>query len=183
MVLLPRRNVAMCGDILLFFFLSQLWGRGGEVTTAAWRAVWWKESKPAQLSPQGQSILQEYSTEMGGVREEGLWISPWGYCLLWEDLDHLCQESLGKSQSFRPICLPCLIQEGSPLLRFLETKWKILPDGRLRNHVDKCLMINSWYYWNMKGLPWWSNGWDSVLPMQKTGVRSLVRELDPTCCN
>ena len=26
------------------------------------------------------------------------------------------------------------------------------------------------------GLPWWSSGWESVLPMQGTQVRSLVRE-------
>ena len=31
------------------------------------------------------------------------------------------------------------------------------------------------------GIPWWSNDWDSKLPMQGTWVRSLVRELDPTC--
>ena len=33
------------------------------------------------------------------------------------------------------------------------------------------------------GLPWWSSGWDSELPMQGAWVRSLVRELDPTCRN
>ena len=33
------------------------------------------------------------------------------------------------------------------------------------------------------GLPWWSSGWDSLLPVQGARVRSLVRELDPTCCN
>ena len=33
------------------------------------------------------------------------------------------------------------------------------------------------------GLPWWSSGWDSVLPVQGSWVQSLVRELDPTCCN
>ena len=33
------------------------------------------------------------------------------------------------------------------------------------------------------GLPWWSIGWDSALPMQGARVRSLVMELDPTCCN
>ena len=27
------------------------------------------------------------------------------------------------------------------------------------------------------GLPWWSSGWDSVLPLQGAWVRSLVREL------
>ena len=37
-------------------------------------------------------------------------------------------------------------------------------------------------------LPWWSSGYDSMLPMQGTQVQSLVRELDPhaatkTQCN
>ena len=30
---------------------------------------------------------------------------------------------------------------------------------------------------------WWSSGWDSMFPMQVACVRSLVRELDPACCN
>ena len=34
-----------------------------------------------------------------------------------------------------------------------------------------------------RGLPWWSRGWDFKFLMQKTWVRSLVRELDPTCHN
>ena len=29
----------------------------------------------------------------------------------------------------------------------------------------------------VSGLPWCSNGWDSVLPIQEVWVRSLVREL------
>ena len=33
------------------------------------------------------------------------------------------------------------------------------------------------------GLPWGSSGKDSTLPMQEAQVRSLVRELDPTCHN
>ena len=32
------------------------------------------------------------------------------------------------------------------------------------------------------GLPWWSGGSDSTLPMQRAWVQSLVMELDPTCC-
>ena len=36
--------------------------------------------------------------------------------------------------------------------------------------------------WYM-GLPWWSSDWDSNLPMQGAQVLSLVKELDPTCCN
>ena len=36
---------------------------------------------------------------------------------------------------------------------------------------------------NLEGIPWWSTGWDSVLPMQGTWVQSLVRELGPTCHN
>ena len=33
------------------------------------------------------------------------------------------------------------------------------------------------------GPPWWSSGWDSTFPTQGAQVQSLVRELDPTCCN
>ena len=33
------------------------------------------------------------------------------------------------------------------------------------------------------GLPWWSSGKDSTLPRLEAQVRSLVRELDPTCLN
>ena len=33
------------------------------------------------------------------------------------------------------------------------------------------------------GLPWWSNGYDSMLSMQRARVRSLVEDLDPTCCS
>ena len=37
-------------------------------------------------------------------------------------------------------------------------------------------------YLNWKGgLPWWSSGWEAMLPGQGAQVRSLVRELDPTC--
>ena len=32
-----------------------------------------------------------------------------------------------------------------------------------------------------KELPWWSSGLQSGFPMQGARVRSLVRELDPTC--
>ena len=32
-----------------------------------------------------------------------------------------------------------------------------------------------------KGRPWWHSGKDSKLPMQGNWVRSLVRELYPTC--
>ena len=34
-----------------------------------------------------------------------------------------------------------------------------------------------------KGLPWWPSGYDSTLPIQGGQVRSLLRELDPTCCS
>ena len=33
------------------------------------------------------------------------------------------------------------------------------------------------------GLPWWSSGWDSMLPMQGAQVQSLVEELDSAHCN
>ena len=32
-------------------------------------------------------------------------------------------------------------------------------------------------------LPWWSSGYDSMLPMWGAWVESLVRELDPMFCN
>ena len=32
-----------------------------------------------------------------------------------------------------------------------------------------------------QGLPWWSSGQDSKLPMQGAQVPFPVRELDPTC--
>ena len=35
----------------------------------------------------------------------------------------------------------------------------------------------------LRGLPWWASGLDSALPMQGAQVQSLLRELDPTCCN
>lgn len=34
----------------------------------------------------------------------------------------------------------------------------------------------------LKGIFWWPSGYNFVLPMQGALVRSLVRELDPTCC-
>ena len=34
---------------------------------------------------------------------------------------------------------------------------------------------------NDEGLPWWSSGEDSALPMQGAQVLSLDRKLDPTC--
>ena len=43
----------------------------------------------------------------------------------------------------------------------------------------KCLFKNK----SLSGLPRWSSGWDSVLPMQGARVQSLLKELDPTCCN
>ena len=35
----------------------------------------------------------------------------------------------------------------------------------------------------LRGLSWWSSGWDPALPVQGAQVQSLVRELEPTCCN
>ena len=41
--------------------------------------------------------------------------------------------------------------------------------------------------WELKlwqrGLPWWSSGLASTLPMQGAWAGSMVRELDPTPCN
>ena len=36
---------------------------------------------------------------------------------------------------------------------------------------------------NTGGLLWWSSGQHAVLPMQGARLPSLVRGLDPTCCN
>ena len=36
-------------------------------------------------------------------------------------------------------------------------------------------------FWPNYGLPWWSRGYDSTLPMQGTQVGSLVSKLDPMC--
>ena len=36
---------------------------------------------------------------------------------------------------------------------------------------------------SLAGLPWWSSGYDSTLPMQRTQVGSQFREPDPACCN
>ena len=33
------------------------------------------------------------------------------------------------------------------------------------------------------GLPWWSSGQDSAVPVQGAQILSLVRELDPMCHN
>lgn len=33
------------------------------------------------------------------------------------------------------------------------------------------------------GLAWWSSDWGSALLIQGAQVWSLVKELDPTCCN
>ena len=53
--------------------------------------------------------------------------------------------------------------------------WISLPKHKLKHKVSK--------NFKMRELPWWSSGWDSTLLMCRARVRSLVRELDPTCCN
>ena len=39
------------------------------------------------------------------------------------------------------------------------------------------------YFKHPPGLPWWSSGYDSTLPVQRAWVPSLVGELGPTCFN
>ena len=47
------------------------------------------------------------------------------------------------------------------------------------------IILNSWFKQIIvfQGIPWWSSGWESALPMQGARVQSLVRELDPTWDN
>ena len=49
--------------------------------------------------------------------------------------------------------------------------------------LNKKLLTNLVILRLMLGLPWWSSGWDSALPMQGAWVRSLDKELDPVCSN
>ena len=44
--------------------------------------------------------------------------------------------------------------------------------------LEKCLFKSF-----VQGLPWWSSGLDSILPIQGVQVQSLVGELNPTCHN
>ena len=59
-------------------------------------------------------------------------------------------------------------------------KKKRNPSFRIRISVTSSLGIK--HYLSI-GLPWWSSGLASVLPMQEAQVQSLVRELDPISCN
>ena len=52
----------------------------------------------------------------------------------------------------------------------------LLRQGRCKNMNKGTKIRNVW-----EGLPWWSSGWDSMLPMQGAWVQSLVGELDPAC--
>ena len=41
--------------------------------------------------------------------------------------------------------------------------------------------IKGFLRWKKLGLPRWPSGLYSMLPKQRPGIQSLVRELDPTC--
>ena len=47
--------------------------------------------------------------------------------------------------------------------------------------VCVCVLLCVRFKDNFRGLPWWCSGLNSSLPVQRPQVRSLVRELDPTC--
>ena len=50
--------------------------------------------------------------------------------------------------------------------------------GRKKREKSKEYDYQKWH-----GLPWWSNGEDSVLPIQGARVQLLGRELDPEFLN
>ena len=59
-----------------------------------------------------------------------------------------------------------------------------LSNKQMWAHKSILVGITFWEWMESgQGLPWCSSGWDSVLPRQGAQVWSLVRELDPTCCN
>ena len=58
------------------------------------------------------------------------------------------------------------------------THFVVLCDGNRRKRIPSLSSKAEW-----RSLPWGSRGYDSMLRMQGAQVQSLVRELDPTCCN
>ena len=66
----------------------------------------------------------------------------------------------------------------NPMLEITVVREKTAGVRRLNN-------LPTWLWaefeWSRRGLPWWSSGWDSLLPMQGAWVWSLVEELDPAC--
>jgi len=60
-----------------------------------------------------------------------------------------------------------------------ESGWVQLLNAQSFSFLHRLIIFKtkSW----KQGLPWWSSSWVSVLPMQEAWVRSLIRELDPTC--
>ena len=90
---------------------------------------------------------------------------------------------LGKEQSwysYQKLCGPKSPQSCSRLISFQSwflpncLFWKLAQIHFKRKQILNSLIL---------GLPWWSPGYDSMLPMQRPWVWSLVGELDPTCCN
>ena len=79
---------------------------------------------------------------------------------------------------------------GGARLRIIEYKQALGPKGSFsqdplgKNVKDVCIHFRNIPILKcFGGLPWWSNGWDPLLPKQGAWVQSLVRGLDPTCCN
>ena len=58
-------------------------------------------------------------------------------------------------------------------------------DGTNEEVLMKRFLPEAWLGLRQPGwrLLWYSSGWDSVPPVQGAWVRSLIRELGPTCCN
>ena len=59
--------------------------------------------------------------------------------------------------------------------------WKKVPSGK----EDDLGNLEIWILVRklVKELPWWANGWDSMLPIQEVWVGPLVRELYSICYN
>ena len=74
-------------------------------------------------------------------------------------------------------CLPfpCL------LLGILYIFWILIFGKYITIILSWVLVIFTLLKFDVLGLPWWSSGLVSVLPMQGAWVWSLVGELDPTC--
>ena len=75
-------------------------------------------------------------------------------------------------------------------IRATNNRWELWSLHSLSNncfypgHSSECIVIShSGFQWCFLGLPCWSSGQDSTLPMQGICVRSLVGELYPTCCS
>ena len=97
--------------------------------------------------------------------------------------------SLSEAQSFTGMTFPKVTPGAGTL-------WEVYFGCTWPVNKIQILMTWFWFSWvpwlwfsriyifkNKLGLPWWSSGWDSVLPIQEVWVWSLVRKLDPTRYN